>query len=548
MIKEKNILMFNFNEDISDSIKRIFKDCKECIIDIFTNYNLNSKHTTLTSMDLIFVFIDTHDINKSQNGIDFIKKISSDEKISACIIAVANNAGYEFMALEAGALDYFIYPFNEEIFKLKIRNMISINSSTNILKNNMFFEKYDLLTRVYNRSYFIKKSEEVIKNNNEKNFIIIKTHVSNLKVINQFFNIEEGDKFLCHFAKCIDEVFRDENDCIYGRTEGDKFTICLPLNETTIKSSFKKLKNLVKSHKFNFDYVITYGIYIVKNEKINVELFCDKADIALRAVIGNYINKYAIYNQELHEKIEKEQKIINRMKKALKSGEFQVYFQSQHNIKTNEIVGAEALVRWIHPTDGLISPGEFIPIFESNGFILKLDYYVWEQTCIHIRKWLDEGIDLVPFSVNVSRINLLNPKLCDNIIKLCEKYSIPSKLLQLELTESAYTESPAILQKVMQKLQSKGYKILMDDFGSGYSSLNMLKDIAVDTLKLDLHFLSKDSINGRGANILTSIIRMAKGLDLPVVAEGVETALQAEFLKIVDCDFAQGYLFSRPMP
>lgn len=196
----------------------------------------------------------------------------------------------------------------------------------------------------------------------------------------------------------------------------------------------------------------------------------------------------------------------------------------------------------------MISPGEFIPVFERNGFITKLDYYVWEQTCIQLRRWLDEGKQPLPISVNLSRISLYNKEVVEVICDLVDKYQIPRSLFQVELTESAYNTNPKAVQEMMQRLREEGFYILMDDFGSGYSSLNVLKDIVVDVLKMDMKFFSGDDKEGRGENIMAAVIRMAKWLNMPVVAEGVERIEQVEFLRSIGCEYVQGYYFAKPMP
>ncbi|MEG1932441.1 MAG: EAL domain-containing protein, partial [Pygmaiobacter sp.] len=228
--------------------------------------------------------------------------------------------------------------------------------------------------------------------------------------------------------------------------------------------------------------------------------------------------------------------------------QFILYFQPKYDLPTGAIIGAEALVRWQHPQKGLILPGAFIPVFENNGFITRLDGYVWERTCQVLQGWLAAGAHPLPVSVNISRVNFYDPTLCDRLVALVKQYELTPNLLELELTESAYTENPQQLIAVTKELQRNGFVILMDDFGSGYSSLNMLKDVPVDILKIDLGFLECNANAGRGCNILSSVVRMAKWLDIPVIAEGVETCEQVNFLRGIGCNSAQGYYYSKPVP
>ena len=220
--------------------------------------------------------------------------------------------------------------------------------------------------------------------------------------------------------------------------------------------------------------------------------------------------------------MEKEQEIVNRMGSALEAGQFEIYLQPKVNIRTEIIEGSEALVRWIDPQRGIIPPSEFIPVFESNGFITKLDYYVWEETCKVLRRWLDEGRRLTPISVNVSRVNLYSTHLLDSICALTDKYDIPRRYFNIELTESAYMDNQEAMSRIIDGLRSRGYTVMMDDFGSGFSSLNALKDIPVDVLKIDQRFLSSGRDTERGKCIIRSVVEMAKELDMAVIAEGVE--------------------------
>ena len=243
-----------------------------------------------------------------------------------------------------------------------------------------------------------------------------------------------------------------------------------------------------------------------------------------------------------------EQSINNEMNAALQQGQFCFYLQPLYSITTGQPTSAEALVRWQHPQKGLIPPRDFVPLFERNGFITRMDTYLWESVCKYLHDLKAEGIAPLPISVNVSRINLFNPNLCNDIIDLVKRYELSPSLIKLEITESAYTDHPEQLLSVIQTLRQYGFQILMDDFGSGYSSLSMLKDLTVDILKVDMRFLTGMESNGRAANVMTSIIRMAKWLNIVVVAEGVETQTQIDFLRSVGCDEVQGYYYSKPMP
>ena len=240
--------------------------------------------------------------------------------------------------------------------------------------------------------------------------------------------------------------------------------------------------------------------------------------------------------------------IMHDMRQALEQEQFIIYFQPKFDLATDTDYGAEALVRWNHPKAGLIPPGTFIPLFEKSGFIVRLDYYMAEHVCRIIGKWCSDGIKLNPITINLSRITLLDPKLVDILLKVTKKYRVPVSLLNLEITESAYASDSDQIMAAIRMLRRAGFVTMMDDFGSGFSSLNMLKDIDVDVLKVDMNFLSGDILAGKGEIILTSVIRMAGNLGIPVIVEGVETQEQRDFLAAIGCDYVQGYYYAKPMP
>lgn len=298
----------------------------------------------------------------------------------------------------------------------------------------------------------------------------------------------------------------------------------------------------------SYNIMIVYGVYVVTDRSLPISFMCDRAALAAKTVKGHYMKSYAFYDDKMRLSIENEQNIINEMSDALENHEFVPYYQPKYDVKTNKPVGAEALARWIHPTKGFISPGVFIPIFEKNGFISKLDFYIWECVCKQLKEWKDKGVPLFPVSVNVSRVNLYNPNLSKIIIELTKKYDVDPKYFNIEITESVYTDDNVMIDDITSQLRNNGFTILMDDFGSGYSSLNVLKDVQVDMLKMDMMFMFKAKYDGRAETIISSVIRMAKWLNIPVIAEGVDRAEQVEFLKSVGCDYIQGFYYSKPLP
>lgn len=272
------------------------------------------------------------------------------------------------------------------------------------------------------------------------------------------------------------------------------------------------------------------------------------ATLASKECKFNIVNHFAYYNEEMSKKAQQNQWILAEMQNALDTNQFEIYLQPKYDLSTEQPIGAEALIRWHHPTRGLVSPGVFIPVFEKNGFIVKLDYFVWESAAKLLSTWLKEGKKPYPISVNLSRVNLYNPNLAHILEDLTKRYNVPNELLQIEITESAYMENPELMTKFVSQLQEKGFVILMDDFGSGYSSLNTLKDININILKIDMKFLSNNLNDERSKIILKSVFELANDLKTPIVMEGVETLKQVDFLRKIGCRCVQGYYYSKPIP
>ena len=294
------------------------------------------------------------------------------------------------------------------------------------------------------------------------------------------------------------------------------------------------------------DIRVTYGVYLVSQDThVPVNVMCDKALVAAREKNQHYVEYIHFYNDDEHKQRLIEQEIENDMEKALAENQFYIVIQPKFHSQTSKIVGGETLVRWKHPEKGIISPGIFIPVFERNGFIIQLDYFVWEETCKFIAKRKQEGKFYVPVSINISRAHFYGHELMNKLTSLIEKYNLETKDLELEITESLCGEKPDLIYDKIRSLQDIGFKIAMDDFGSGYSSLNMLKEMPLDIIKMDLKFLDNDQEKGR--LILKALIEMAQNMELLVVVEGVEFLPQVEFLSKFKYCILQGFYFSRPI-
>lgn len=403
--------------------------------------------------------------------------------------------------------------------------------------------EYDDMSGLYSRRAFYIHVRERLDGDPEGSYAVVRCDLDRFKAFNDIFGTLTGDKLLNDLGQFFKEL--DQDGIISCRLQSDHYASLWPMELFDAERFSQKLQKWFEAYPLDFNFAFCLGIYVIDDTSLDVALMCDRALLALRTIKERYNERYAFYDEALRDKLMLEQGIVNEMAQALEAGQFVVYFQPQFRYSNGKMVGAEALVRWQHPEKGLVSPAVFIPIFEKNGFIATLDQFVWEQVCIKMREWLDKGME-IPVSVNISRTDVEDPDLCRFLEQLVKKYGIPPRLLKLEITESVYMRNPAKLIEVVKKLQNRRFTVEMDDFGSGYSSLNILKDVPVDVLKLDLKFLG-GSDKARGGKILSSVVRMARWLDLPIIAEGVETKQQADFLLSIGCDYMQGYYFARPM-
>lgn len=484
------------------------------------------------------------------DGYQFLTELKSTSFSDIPVVVTTGNAYQinESKAFDLGAWDFVGKPYNANILKSRLKNAI-VRSETAAFEQLKYLAEFDTVTDIYNKSKFFEATRETLDSSSSKQFAFVRFDIARFSLINSFYGTDVGDQLLIFIANELHKLLDIYAEMTFGRIEADVFAFCIPYpGKKKLIKIINTLINNFKTYPIDFDIAATCGIYIANDLSVPVYKMLDYANLASKSVKGNYINFCGFYNDKMSHALETEQEIINEMSDALSKEQFIVYLQPKYDLHTNMPVGAEALVRWMHPEKGMISPGVFIPIFEQNGFISKLDYYIWSKICILIRNWMDKGISPHPISVNVSRVNLYNPNFVDILCKLTDEYGIPRELLNLELTESAYTDNPEVMSATTKSLRSNGFIVMMDDFGSGYSSLNILKDIEVDVLKIDMKFLSKTEIPGRGENIIASVVRMAKWLNVPIIAEGVEKEEQVEFLYSIGCEYVQGFYFAKPMP
>lgn len=479
------------------------------------------------------------------DGYSFLDVVSQDKELSLVPVIVTthdSNNITETDALRHGATDFVPKPYNRDIILNRVARLIKFRETAAFI-NQM---NTDRLTGLMSKDYFCIKADEIITHNPDKEYVIVCTDIEDFNMYNDLFGYEEGNRLLMKLADQILEDIQDRGIC--GRLQADKF-VCLVERDFELSRRDKFVERLSKDQIFTFKNVrLKWGIYEVDDYDISVETMCDRAQLAVQSIKGIYGRHYHVYDDSLRETLVKEKRITDAMIGALEDEQFVVYLQTKYSLTDNTMNGAETLVRWKHPEWGMIPPGEFIPIFEKNGFIFNLDCYVWEKTCQIISGWIRDGKPVVPVSVNVSRADLYRKNLISVLSGLVEKYDIPYYLLHLEITESAYANNPYQIMTSVEELRAIGFIIEMDDFGSGYSSLNMLGEMKLDVMKLDMAFVRNETSKSVNSSILSNIVTMAHKLHLSVTAEGVETINQLQRLKAIGCDTAQGYFFSKPVP
>ena len=487
--------------------------------------------------------------------------------VPVAVILEVPNQETEIKLLENGFTDVFDKNINKKILFYRIKNLIKKLAeeakkfnALNAQQKNAIQQLIQLSSKtgIYNKQTFIYKAKEFIDKKPGKIFTFMRFDLDRFKVFNDIFGFSEGDKILEKIGEKFHFSYK-KTELVYGHIYADHFIVCFEKFDYDPDKIVNTITTFVNTLHPSFDFIVRIGFYeVVNNGNVDVSLACDHAQLALQSIKTDFVERYAFYKPEMINDLKQEQELISDMVTGLHNNEFQIWLQPQYDYTTQSLTGAEALVRWLHPTKGLISPGVFIPIFERNGFITQLDQYVWEKTCQLLKLWQDDGLNPVPVSVNISRRDIYTPNLVKIFDNLIEKYNLTPNLLRLEITESAYMDNPNQLIKVVQELRDHGFCLEMDDFGSGYSSLNTLKDVPVDILKLDMKFImsaTEDLKDGklkeegsRCGSILSSVVRMANWLKLPVIAEGIESKEQADYLKSIGCFNMQGFYFSKPIP
>ena len=407
-------------------------------------------------------------------------------------------------------------------------------------------EGKDELVRLYRTDYFLQHAEAKVLKNPDDKWALVLVDIENFKLFDELYGRKEGDLLLAKIGNYIISL-EDNFDCLGGYFGQDDFGILLHYDMDQINSVYEYIKSLVIKQGQSEGFNPALGIYVIeKNVDMHEAFEC--ASLAASIAKKDIKNRIVLYDGQIRDKKKEESRILLEATRAIKNDEITFYLQPQCRISSKKIVGAESLARWIKKDGTIVPPNDYIPVLEKYGFISDLDKALWEKVFIWIRSWLDAGKKPVPISVNVSRTDIFSMDVLSYFLMLANKYKVPHNLIKIEITESSYAETTEKVGALVKELRENKFMVLMDDFGSGYSSLNLLRTIEVDAIKLDALFLNFDDEDEKGIHILESVVNMTKQISLPVIVEGVEKKEHVEFLRGLGCRYIQGFYFYKPMP
>lgn len=527
---------------------------------------VNSNHpNSVKSFNNVLDLLDDELKGKNSDQKEFVKNLKSGKSGN---IAYTHNGIRRYMSYEPISInDWYIatvvpfYVISEKsdyiiksvfilaivtiiLFAMLLFYILLINKKSKKALEEIAFT--DRLTGYSNWNKFSIDASKLLKNTNNE-YALILLDVDKFKLINDLFGQEKGNNTLKYISQVIDSNIGHEET--FSRVSNDTFGILMKYrNKNEIISRIKCIEESINNYYDHYRMLLSFGVYMITNRNIDINIISDRANLAKRTVKNKTDITYAFYTDVIRDNILREKEIENTMEEALFNNEFKVFLQPKYRLKDESLLGAEALVRWVTKEGDIIPPNDFIPIFEKNGFIKRLDMYVFENVCDFLKYLRLKGIENLPtLSINLSRVHLSDMRIAQKLQRIIKRYDVDAKNIEIELTESAVFNNEKQLISIMRELREVGFKISIDDFGSGYSSLNILKDLPADILKLDKAFLDRAS-DVRGEKIIENIINMSKDLDLYTVAEGVETVEQVNFLKKIGCDLAQGYYYAKPMP
>jgi EAL domain-containing protein (putative c-di-GMP-specific phosphodiesterase class I)/FixJ family two-component response regulator len=491
-------------------------------------------------ISLILLDLNLPDIH----GLDILRQVKADTRSARLpVIVMTSDSESEVECLSLGASDFIPKPYpRQQVVLARILRTIELYEDRDTLR----WTERDQLTGLYNKEFFYRYAAQLDANHPDEPTDAIVLNINHFHIINDRYGKLYGDEVLKQVAgKALEIVERRGG--IASRSEADTFLIYCP-HVMDYDAFFETVSGNLNQDGSRAR--LRMGAYANADKALDIERRFDRAKLAADRVKNSVTNVIGLYDSSMHEEELLSEQLIEDFPTAIREHQFQVYYQPKFDVRPSEpvLASAEALVRWQHPKLGMVSPGVFIPLFENNGLISTLDQYVWCEAAKQVRDWKERlGIPL-PVSVNVSRIDLYDPLLVDKLEEIVRQNGLSNEDLLLEITESAYTENSDQIISTVKTLQKLGFRIEMDDFGSGYSSLNMLSALPIDALKLDMSFVRNAFRERKDTRLLEVMILLAESFGLTTIAEGVETEEQMFTLKMMGCDIIQGYYFSKPLP
>lgn len=476
------------------------------------------------------------------DGFEFLRRRNKDKLLSTIPVIVmtgSNSKDAEIQCLDLGAVDFIPKPYNFKIVVGRINSVIKLRESVLTLTA----VEHDELTGIYTRQAFFYHAKTLLKAKAEERFHLIVADIRDFKLINSSYGDKIGDEVLCYLAKTYTKMFRDGLVSRYG---SDQF-VCMTYGDWDLSlETMKKLTEEIAENAPIPNLMIKYGVYEDVDTSLPISVICDRGFMAIRSIRDNYEHSIAYYTEEMNQKQMQDRALENRFESAISNKEFVAYFQPKYDVKIEKIVGAESLVRWINSDGSMVMPGDFIPLYERDGLIVRLDEYIFRHVCEFQRELMEKGQELLPISVNLSRASIHYIGVVDRYVEIVKETGIPFSCVPIELIETA-TLNNVKIRDFTERLVNAGFALHMDDFGSGYSSLITLSELPFNTLKIDKSLI--DCIGQqKGRMVVQQVIILAHGLGMNVIAEGVETAEQVELLREMECDDIQGFYYSRPLP
>ena len=460
------------------------------------------------------------------------------------VIVLTSEESAEIESLKRGAADFIKKPYDmPEKILARVKRIIALFEDRMIIQST----ERDELTGLLSKSYFYEYASLQSKFYPDRKMDAVVVNINHFHLFNELYGMNEGDRVLCTVAGAI-KTYAERYDGIAGRGEGDIFYMYVT-HRDDYEDFAAELKKAITGEYRVHNAQVRIGVNECIEQDVRIEMAFERANMAGNTIRDDFSRVIAYYDDKMRKQRMFEEKLIQDIADGIARSQFIVLFQPKYNIKNDKpvLAGAEALVRWDHPEFGMVSPGSFISLFEENGLIQLVDDYVWRAAAHQVRKWKDKYGVAVPVSVNVSRIDIQDEAIVDNILDIVKEAGIEPKDLHLEITESAYASDTHQLVDVVEHFRDRGFMIEMDDFGAGYSSLNMLTSMPIDVLKVDMKFVRGVNEDEKNFRMMELIMEIADFLNVPVVAEGVEEEDQYSTLKDLGCEMIQGYYFSKPV-